>query len=118
MFNRSRRSCSSGSSVLSSLDSKDLCRIAQKNGFYAVESNNIKHSLKKISSSEKKIICIFGSPCQMFVEDPMKYYNTEDECKIVAEEKAESMIKTFTDFGYYVESQAHACQYVIEDNEV
>ena len=63
------------------------------------------------------VICIFGSPCQMFVEDPMKYYNTEDECKIVAEEKAESMIKTFTDFGYYIERQAHACQYVIEDNE-
>ena len=43
---------------------------------------------------------------------PMKYYKTEDECNVAAKNKAEAMIETFNDFGYYVESQASACQYV------
>ena len=58
------------------------------------------------------VICIFGSPCQMFVEDPMKHYKTEDECNVAAKNKAEAMIETFNDFGYYVESLASGCQYV------
>ena len=50
----------------------------------------------------------------MFVEDPMKYYHTEAECNIAAESKASSMMKTFTDFGYSIQSEAHACQYIID----
>ena len=50
----------------------------------------------------------------MFVEDPMKYYHTEAECNIAADAKARAMIKTFGEFGYYVESEAHSCQYIAD----
>ena len=43
------------------MSSFNLCRIAEKNGFQAIESKNIKDALKKISTNEKKIIVIFGS---------------------------------------------------------
>jgi len=39
----------------------DLNRIAKKNGFKAMESKNIKDALKKISTNEKKMVCIWGS---------------------------------------------------------
>ena len=58
-----------------------------------------------------------GQPCTLFVEDPMKYYNTEAECLVAAEAKSQSMMETFIDFGYYVESEAHACQYIVLNNE-
>ncbi len=45
----------------SAMSSLDLCRIAKKNGFQAIESKNIKDALKKISTKENKIIVIFGS---------------------------------------------------------
>ena len=64
------------------------------------------------------VICTLGNPCTMFVEDPMNYYQTEQECMINAEVKAMHMMDTFTQFGYYVESQAHSCQYVPNKNEV
>ena len=43
------------------MSSFDLRRIAENNGFKAIESKNIKDALKKISTKEKKIIVIFGS---------------------------------------------------------
>ena len=45
----------------SSLTSNDLKKIAEKNGFEAVEAKNIKDALKKISSNKKKIIVLWGS---------------------------------------------------------
>ena len=45
----------------SAMSSFDLRRIAENNGFKAIESKNIKDALKKISTKEKKIIVIFGS---------------------------------------------------------
>jgi len=48
----------------------------------------------------------------MLVEDPIKYYHTEAECNIAADRKATAMMKTYRDFGYNIESQAHACQYI------
>ena len=58
------------------------------------------------------VICTLGNPCTMFVEDPMKYYHTEAECNIAAEVKAKAMTKTFIDFGYGIQSEAHTCQYI------
>ena len=58
------------------------------------------------------VICTLGNPCTMFVEDPMKYYHTESECIIAAEVKAKAMMKTFQDFGYGIQSEEHACQYI------
>ena len=58
------------------------------------------------------VICTLGNPCTMFVEDPMKYYHTEAECNIAANVKSKSMMKTFEDFGYVIQSEAHACQYI------
>jgi len=62
-------------------------------------------------------ICLMGQPCTLFVEDPMKYYKTEAECMVAAEAKSRDMIKTFTDFGYYIDSEAHSCQYIVLNNE-
>jgi len=58
------------------------------------------------------VICTLGNPCTMLVEDPIKYYHTEAECNIAADRKATAMMKTYRDFGYNIESQAHACQYI------
>ena len=62
-------------------------------------------------------ICLMGQPCTLFEEDPIIYYHTEAECLVAAEAKSSSMIKTFEKFGYYVDSEAHACQYVVLKNE-
>ena len=42
-----------------SITSSDLKKIAEKNGFKALESKNIKDALKKISSNEKNY-CTMG----------------------------------------------------------
>ena len=62
-------------------------------------------------------ICLMGQPCTLFVEDPMKYYHTEEECIKAAEGKSRSMVKTFKDFGYYIDSEAHTCQYIVLKDE-
>tara|TARA_B100000900_G_scaffold368590_1_gene345905 strand:- start:402 stop:566 length:165 start_codon:yes stop_codon:yes gene_type:complete len=53
----------------------------------------------------------------MFEEDPVKWYKTEAKCLEAADVKAVSMMKTFVDYGYYVESEAHSCMYVVQQNE-
>lgn len=58
------------------------------------------------------VICTLGNPCNMFQEDPPKFYSTESECMAVAEDKARAMVGTFQEFGYTIESEAHSCQYV------
>ena len=62
-------------------------------------------------------ICILGQPCTLFEEDPIKYYETEKECLVAADAKSKSMMKTFIDFGYYVDSEAHSCQFIVLQNE-
>ena len=62
-------------------------------------------------------ICLMGQPCTLFEEDPIKYYHTEAECLVAAEAKSMAMMKTFVDFGYYIESEAHACQFIVLKNE-
>ena len=44
-----------------SLSNKILLKIAQKNNYVVEKANNFESALKKITSKEKKIICIFGS---------------------------------------------------------
>jgi hypothetical protein len=63
------------------------------------------------------VICTLGNPCTLFEEDPAKYYKTEAECLKMAEVKALSMMKTFEEFGYYIDSEAHSCLYVAQENE-
>ena len=46
----------------------------------------------------------------MFVEDPIKYYDNEKECMIQAKNKAVAMTDTMVEFGYSIDSEAHACQ--------
>tara|TARA_R100001163_G_C4900406_1_gene89262 strand:+ start:248 stop:457 length:210 start_codon:yes stop_codon:yes gene_type:complete len=58
------------------------------------------------------VICTLGNPCTLFEEDPIKYYPTEEQCIIQAEQKARGMVKTFHEFGYKVHSEAHSCMYV------
>ena len=48
----------------------------------------------------------------MFVEEPTKYYPTEEECMIQAREKSKAMTDTLVEYNYYIDSEAHACQYV------
>ena len=54
----------------------------------------------------------------MFVEDPMKYYSSESECQVAADVKARGIISTLEDYGYHIESGAHSCQYIFDQNEV
>jgi len=44
-----------------SLSNKMLLKIAKKNNYVVEKANNFESALKKITSKEKKIICIFGS---------------------------------------------------------
>ena len=46
---------------LSSVSNKLLFKIAKKNNYDVERASNFKHALQKITSKEKKIICIFGS---------------------------------------------------------
>ena len=62
-------------------------------------------------------ICLMGQPCTLFEEDPMKYYHTEEECIVAAEAKSRSMVHSFLDFGYHIDSEAHACQFIVLKNE-
>ena len=64
------------------------------------------------------VICTLGNPCTLLEEDPIKFYATEDECVIKAEQKSRAMVETFQDFGYYIDSEAHSCMYVAQVNEV
>lgn len=61
------------------------------------------------------VICTLGNPCTMFQEAPPKFYSTESECLAVAEDKARAMVRTFQDYGYTIESEAHSCQYVAQN---
>ena len=42
----------------------------------------------------------------------MVYYSSEKQCIAAAEAKSKALVKTFNDFGYYIESEAHSCQYI------
>ena len=44
-----------------SLSNKTLFRIAKNINYKTETSNSLEHALKKVTSDEKKIICIFGS---------------------------------------------------------
>jgi hypothetical protein len=35
----------------------------------------------------------------------------------MADVKAMNMVQTFKDFGYYIDSEAHSCLYVAQQNE-
>lgn len=63
------------------------------------------------------VICTLGNPCTVFEENPVKFYATEDKCLKMADAKALSMMKTFEEYGYYIDSEAHSCLYVAQQNE-
>ena len=63
------------------------------------------------------VICTLGNPCTLLEEDPVKWYKTEAKCTEAANVKALGMMKTFEDFGYYIESEAHSCLYVAQNNQ-
>tara|TARA_Y100001938_G_scaffold150314_1_gene240654 strand:- start:2179 stop:2343 length:165 start_codon:yes stop_codon:yes gene_type:complete len=46
----------------------------------------------------------------MFEEDPMKYYQSEQECWRIADEKANAMVRDFSANGYTIESAASTCE--------
>jgi len=58
------------------------------------------------------VICTLGNPCVLFEEDPAKFYATEDQCMVQAEQKAREMVVTYKIYGYYIDSEAHSCLYV------
>ena len=63
------------------------------------------------------VICTLGNPCTLFEEDPVKWYNTEAKCLEMADVKAMNMVQTFKDYGYLIDSEAHSCLYVAQQNE-
>ncbi len=56
------------------------------------------------------LICTIGSPCVTMVENPMQYYQDYDQCMIVAEEKHNKIVETFSDYGYYIENSEFKCE--------
>jgi hypothetical protein len=64
------------------------------------------------------VICTLGNPCTLFEEDPIKWYRTEAECLMAADVKAKSMMQTFVEYGYYVDSEAHSCLYVHDQRSI
>jgi hypothetical protein len=62
-------------------------------------------------------ICLYTQPCVVFHETPMVYYETEQECQVMAEEKGQGMVNTLHDMGYYVESAAWGCKQVENSTE-
>lgn len=64
------------------------------------------------------VLCVMGQPCTLFEEDPVKWYKTENECMKAAGIKAQDMMDTMTQFGYYVDSEAHSCLYVHDQGTI
>jgi hypothetical protein len=64
------------------------------------------------------VICALGNPCQMFEEIGPKLYSTEKECMVNAEIKARAMVKTYKEFGFQIDSEAHSCMYIEGHTEV
>jgi len=64
------------------------------------------------------VICTLGNPCTLFEEDPIKWYRTEAECLMAADVNAKSMMQTFVEYGYYVDSEAHSCLYVHDQRSI
>ena len=64
------------------------------------------------------VICTLGNPCVLFEEDPVKWYHSEKECLEAADVKAMDMVAGFKKFGYVIDSEAHSCLYVVDNNEV
>jgi len=56
------------------------------------------------------IICALGNPCMVFQEDPLKYYDDEVECMVVAAEKERLLIEAHKKYDYQVEKHAHTCE--------
>ena len=56
------------------------------------------------------IICALGNPCMVFQEDPVKHYNDQNECLVVAAEKERLLIEAHKKFGYAVEKHTHTCE--------
>ena len=56
------------------------------------------------------VICTLEHPCTMFEEDPMKYYQSEQERWRIADEKANAMVRDFSANGYTIESAASTCE--------
>ena len=61
------------------------------------------------------VICTLGNPCTLFEEDPIKWYTTEKECMKAADIKAQGMMDTFSQYGYFVDSEAHSCLFVVKN---
>jgi hypothetical protein len=56
------------------------------------------------------IICALGNPCTVFQQDPMKYYDTKDECMTVAAEKERALLDGMRNVGYIIENNGHTCE--------
>ena len=56
------------------------------------------------------IICALGNPCTVFQQDPMKYYDTMDDCITVAAEKERALLEGMRNVGYIIENNGHTCE--------
>jgi hypothetical protein len=56
------------------------------------------------------IICALGNPCTVFQQDPMKYYDTMDDCITVAAEKERALLDSMRNVGYIIEKNGHTCE--------
>ena len=56
------------------------------------------------------VICALGNPCTVFQQDPMKYYDTKDECMTVAAEKERALLDGMTSMGFIIEKNVYTCE--------
>ena len=64
------------------------------------------------------IICALGNPCTVFQQDPMKYYDTKDECMTVAAEKERALLDGMTNMGFIIEKNVYTCELKQDINSV
>ena len=56
------------------------------------------------------IICALGNPCTVFQQDPMKYYDTKQECMTVAAEKEKGLLDGMRNMGFIIEKNGYTCE--------
>ena len=56
------------------------------------------------------ILCMVGYDCTAFKQSPMQFYETYDECLIVAHKKRDLLIMSYAEHGYFITESKSTCE--------
>ncbi len=56
------------------------------------------------------ILCMVGYDCTAFQQSPMQFYETYEECLIVARQKRDLLIMKYAEHGYYITESKAVCE--------